>query len=45
MDIEARVIKRFNEKLGSDLKNLENLQTFHEELESEKNALEESVSY
>ncbi|XP_043478582.1 RAD50-interacting protein 1 [Leptopilina heterotoma] len=44
MDIEARVIKRFNEKLGSDLKNLENLHKFHEELESEKNVLEESLS-
>lgn len=44
MDIAAKVIKRFNEKLGSDLKNLEKLQKFHEELESEKNDLEESVS-
>ena len=45
MATKEKVIKKFNSRLGSDLKCLENFRSFHEELETEKNFIEESVSF
>lgn len=43
MDIRRQVINKFNEIFGADLKNLDNIQQFHEQLENEKHEIEESV--
>lgn len=44
MDIKQQVIDRFNELLGTDLKNLDKMVHFHEQLQLEKRQIEESVS-
>ncbi|KAK0173873.1 hypothetical protein PV328_007015 [Microctonus aethiopoides] len=44
MDIRRQVINKFNEIFGADLKNLDNIQQFHEQLENEKHEIEESLS-
>uniref|UniRef100_A0A0C9RPF7 Rint1_0 protein n=2 Tax=Fopius arisanus TaxID=64838 RepID=A0A0C9RPF7_9HYME len=44
MDIKQKVIDKFNEVFGADLKNLENIEEFHEKLESEKRLIEESLT-
>lgn len=43
MDIERNVIRKFNERLGSDLKNLRGVYDFQEYLQVEKDEIEKSV--
>lgn len=45
MDIKHQIIQKFNERLKSDLKNLDKIYEFHEQLETEKDEIEKSVSY
>ncbi|XP_057323091.1 RAD50-interacting protein 1 [Microplitis mediator] len=44
MDIKQQVIDRFNELLGTDLKNLDKMVQFHEQLQLEKRQIEESLT-
>ncbi|XP_074095130.1 RAD50 interactor 1 [Cotesia typhae] len=44
MDIKQQVIDRFNELLGTDLKNLNKMAQFHEQLQLEKRQIEESLT-
>lgn len=44
MDTKRKVIDKFNEMFGADLKNLDNIKQFHEQLEKEKYQIEESVN-
>ncbi|KAI4491012.1 hypothetical protein M0802_010515 [Mischocyttarus mexicanus] len=44
MDIKQKVIQRFNEKIGSSLKGLDNIENFHECLQAEKDDIEKSLS-
>ncbi|KYN11646.1 RAD50-interacting protein 1, partial [Trachymyrmex cornetzi] len=44
MDIKQKVIRRFNEQLGSTLKNLEGIYDFEEHLKAEKDEIEKSLS-
>lgn len=44
MDIKQRVIDKFNEVFGAELKNLDKIGEFHEKLEAEKREIEQSVS-
>lgn len=44
MDIKHQIIQKFNEHLKSDLKNLEGIYEFHEQLKTEKDEIEKSVS-
>lgn len=44
MDIKRKIIQKFNEHLGSDLKNLEGIYDFEECLKVEKDEIERSVS-
>lgn len=43
MDIKQKVIRKFNEQLGSTLKNLEGIYDFEEHLKAEKDEIEKSV--
>lgn len=45
MDIKQKIIQRFNAQLGSDIKNLQGIYDFHENLKAEKDEIEKSVSY
>ena len=44
MDVKIKVIKKFNEELGSSLKNLKEIEQIHMKLEYDKNKVEEYVS-
>ncbi|XP_011865404.1 PREDICTED: RAD50-interacting protein 1 isoform X1 [Vollenhovia emeryi] len=44
MDIRQKVIQKFNEHLGSNLKNLEGIYDFQERLKAEKDEIEKSLS-
>ncbi|XP_015111807.1 RAD50-interacting protein 1 [Diachasma alloeum] len=44
MDIRQKVIDQFNEVFGAELKNLENIEEFHEKLEAEKRGIEQSLT-
>ncbi|XP_012220909.1 RAD50-interacting protein 1 [Linepithema humile] len=44
MDIKHQIIQKFNEHLKSDLKNLEGIYEFHEQLKTEKDEIEKSLS-
>ncbi|KYN33382.1 RAD50-interacting protein 1, partial [Trachymyrmex septentrionalis] len=44
MDIKQKVIQKFNEQLGSTLKNLEGIYDFEEHLKAEKDEIEKSLS-
>lgn len=43
MDVKQKIIHKFNEYLGSDLKNLERIYDFQEHLKAEKDEIEKSV--
>lgn len=43
MDIKQKVIEKFNEILGDDIKNLDNIKSFHEQLVIEKKNIKDSV--
>ncbi|XP_039306854.1 RAD50-interacting protein 1 isoform X3 [Solenopsis invicta] len=44
MDIKHKIIQKFNEHLGSNLKNLERIYDFQEHLKAEKDEIEKSLS-
>lgn len=44
MDVKVKVIKKFNDELGSALKNLKEIERIHIKLEYDKSKVEESVS-
>lgn len=44
MDIRQKIIQKFNNHLGSNLKNLEKIYDFQEHLKAEKDEIEKSVS-
>lgn len=44
MDVKVKVIKKFNEELGSSLKNLKEIEQIHMRLEYDKTKVEEHVS-
>ncbi|XP_077256575.1 RAD50 interactor 1 isoform X1 [Temnothorax americanus] len=44
MDIKQKIIQKFNEHLGSNLKNLEGIYDFQERLKAEKDEIEKSLS-
>jgi len=43
-NIKQKIIQKFNNHLGSNLKNLEGIYDFQEYLKAEKNEIEKSVS-
>ncbi|XP_063995252.1 RAD50-interacting protein 1 [Diachasmimorpha longicaudata] len=44
MDVRQKVIDQFNEVFGAELKNLENIEQFHEKLEADKRGIEQSLT-
>ncbi|KAL6261949.1 hypothetical protein P5V15_007033 [Pogonomyrmex californicus] len=44
MDVKQKIIQKFNEQLGSNLKNLEGIYDFQEWLKTEKDEIEKSLS-
>lgn len=44
MDLNQKIVQKFNAHLQSNLKNLEGIYDFHEQLKSEKDDIEKSVS-
>lgn len=44
MDIKQKIIQKFNEHLGSNLKDLDRIYDFQECLKAEKDEIEKSVS-
>lgn len=43
MDVKVKVLKKFNEELGSSLNNLKEIERLHMKLEYDKTKVEESV--